>query len=127
MAPETRGARRGSAGTGDPVPSIRPVKKGTSPQKGIFRKEAEYWTVGYSGKPFRLKDTRGLGYIAHLLRNPAVEFHVLDLVGGIAGRHDKMKAASRRSVCRAVMRTSRRPASISPDSATRARCSTIKP
>src|ERR1700681_5030867 len=83
MAPETRGARRGSAGTGEPVPS------GRSAHKGIFRKEGEYWTVGYSGKPVRLKDTRGLGYIAHLLRHPAVEFHVLDLVGGIAGQHDE--------------------------------------
>src|SRR5271167_4667529 len=55
---------------------------------GIFRKEGEYWTVGYGGKSFRLKDTKGLGYLAHLLRHPAVEFHVLDLAGGIAGRRD---------------------------------------
>src|SRR5882762_416016 len=80
MAPETRGARRGSAVTSDPVRST---------QKGIFRKEGEYWTVGLGGNEFRLKDTRGLGYLAHLLRHPAVEFHVLDLVGGIAGRHDE--------------------------------------
>ena len=57
-------------------------------QKGIFRKEGEYWTVGYGGKSFRLKDTKGLGYLAHLLRHPAAEFHVLDLVGGIAGQHE---------------------------------------
>ena len=50
------------------------------------------------GNEFRLKDTRGLGYLAHLLRHPGVEFHVLDLVGGIAGRHDEdetSKAADR--------------------------------
>src|SRR6267378_1498068 len=89
MAPETHGARRGSAGIGESVPSVRSTQKATLPQKGIFRKEGEFWTVGYSGKPFRLKDTRGLGYIAHLLRNPAIEFHVLDLVGGIASHHDE--------------------------------------
>src|SRR6267378_2311034 len=83
MAPETRSARRGSAVTGDPVSRVRSV------QKGIFRKEGEYWTVGMGGNEFRLKDTRGLGYLAHLLRHPGVEFHVLDLVGGIAGRHDQ--------------------------------------
>src|SRR5216683_7559080 len=83
MAPETRSARRGSAVTGDPVSRVRSV------QKGIFRKEGEYWTVGLGGNEFRLKDTRGLGYLAHLLRHPGVEFHVLDLVGGIAGRHDE--------------------------------------
>jgi hypothetical protein len=54
----------------------------------VFRKEGEYWTVRY-GKAFRLKDTRGLGYLAHLLRHPAVEFHVLDLVGGIAGQREE--------------------------------------
>ena len=57
-------------------------------QKGIFRKEGEYWTVGYSGNAFRLKDTKGLGYIVHLLRHPTVEFHVLDLFGGIASQRD---------------------------------------
>jgi len=54
----------------------------------VFHKEGEYWTVGYSGKSFRLKDTKGLGYLAHLLRHPGVEFHMLDLVGGIAGQHE---------------------------------------
>src|SRR5208283_2962052 len=55
---------------------------------GIFRKEGEYWTVGLGGKSFRLRDTKGLGYLAHLLRHPAAEFHVLDLAGGIAGQRD---------------------------------------
>ena len=53
------------------------------PERAILRKEGEYWTVGYGAKTFRLKDTKGLGYLAHLLRHPATEFHVLDLVGGI--------------------------------------------
>jgi hypothetical protein len=57
-------------------------------EQAIFRKEGEYWTVGCGGNTFRLKDTKGLGYLAHLLRHPAVEFHVLDLAGGIAGQHD---------------------------------------
>jgi hypothetical protein len=80
MAGETRNARFGSAGTGEPVPGVRRA------QKGVFRKEGEYWTVGYGGKAFRLKDTKGIGYLAHLLRHPAAEFHVLDLVGGIASQ-----------------------------------------
>jgi tetratricopeptide (TPR) repeat protein len=51
----------------------------------VFRKEGEYWTLGHGGKSFRLKDTKGLAYLAHLLRHPSAEFHVLDLAGGIAG------------------------------------------
>jgi uncharacterized membrane protein len=82
MPRETRSGRSGLTGPGDPGPSVR------AGQKGVFRKEGEYWTVRY-GKAFRLKDTRGLGYLAHLLRHPAVEFHVLDLVGGIAGQREE--------------------------------------
>jgi hypothetical protein len=41
---------------------------------GIFRKEGEYWTVGYGNKAFRLKDTKGFAYLAHLLRHPRSEF-----------------------------------------------------
>ncbi len=55
-------------------------------QKGLFRKEGEYWTVGLGGNGFRLKDVKGLAYVAHLLRHPATEFHALDLIAGIAGR-----------------------------------------
>jgi tetratricopeptide (TPR) repeat protein len=82
MARDTRSARSGTSVAVDTEPNIR------SPQKGIFRKEGEYWTVGYGGNAFRLKDTKGLGYLAHLLRHTAVEFHVLDLVGGIADQRD---------------------------------------
>ncbi len=57
-------------------------------ERAIFRKEGEYWTVGRGGNTFRLKDTKGLGYLAHLLRHPDVEFHALDLAGGIAGQRD---------------------------------------
>ncbi len=83
MAFEARSARSGSAGTNHPASSIRGAKR------GVFRKEGEYWTVGYGGKSFRLKSTRGLCYLAHLLRHPGVEFHVLDLFGGIASQCDE--------------------------------------
>src|SRR5580704_13663478 len=82
MPRETRNAPPPSA-------SLRPKATGShSSEKGVFRKEGEYWTVSYRGKSFRLKDTKGLGYLAHLLRHPAVEFHVLDLAGGIGSQRD---------------------------------------
>src|SRR5713226_6265103 len=83
MVPEARSARSGSDRSGDPQPSVRSV------QTAIFHKEGEFWTVGYGGKTFRLKDTKGLSYVAHLMRHPAAEFHVLDLVGGIANQRDE--------------------------------------
>jgi tetratricopeptide (TPR) repeat protein len=58
-------------------------KTGTNPaDAGVFRKEGEFWTIAYGNKVAHLKDSKGLGYIAQLLRNPATEFHALDLVGG---------------------------------------------
>jgi len=35
-----------------------------SPDEVLFRKEGEYWTVGYGGSVFRLKDTKGLAYLS---------------------------------------------------------------
>jgi hypothetical protein len=82
MAREMRSSGAGSARPGEAAPSI------SATHSGIFRKEGEYWTLGCGGESFRLKDSKGLGYLAHLLRHPGAEFHVLDLAGGIAGQRD---------------------------------------
>src|SRR3989441_9940319 len=55
-----------------------------SSDQGLFRKEGEYWTLGYAGKLCRLKDTQGLAHLAQLLRTPGTAFHALDLVRGSA-------------------------------------------
>ena len=70
-------------------PVVATMFQSTSwPEQAIFRKEGEYWTVGRAGNAFRLKDSKGLGYLGHLLRHPGTEFHVLDLAGGVAGQRD---------------------------------------
>jgi tetratricopeptide (TPR) repeat protein len=46
---------------------------------GVFRAEGEYWTVVFEGKPFRMRDAKGLRYLARLLANPGREQHALDL------------------------------------------------
>jgi len=52
-------------------PAVATMFQSTSrPEQAIFHKEGEYWTIGCGGNEFRLKDTKGLGYIAHLLRHP---------------------------------------------------------
>ena len=45
----------------------------------VCRREGEYWSIAFAGQGFRLKDVKGLHYLAYLLRNPGREFHVLDL------------------------------------------------
>jgi tetratricopeptide (TPR) repeat protein len=46
---------------------------------GIFRKEGEFWTLCYEGRTNRLKDTKGMHYIAHLLAHPGIRIHVVEL------------------------------------------------
>src|SRR5262245_35675326 len=47
----------------------------------LFRHEGDFWTLAYQGAVCRVKDAKGLRYIAYLLRHPGREFHVLDLIG----------------------------------------------
>jgi CheY-like chemotaxis protein len=48
----------------------------------IFRREGEFWTIAFEGTAFRLRDSKGLHYIAALLREPRRERHSLELAGG---------------------------------------------
>ncbi|HEV3115158.1 MAG TPA: AAA family ATPase [Candidatus Binataceae bacterium] len=74
-----------------PVPTV--FQNTSSPRQAIFRKEGEYWTLGYRDKSFSLKDTKGLGYLAHLLRHPMTKFRVLDLTAKIAGQQKDFESA----------------------------------
>jgi len=47
---------------------------------GVFRLEGEYWTVAYEGSVVRLKSTKGLHYLAQLLRHPGRAFPVRKLM-----------------------------------------------
>jgi tetratricopeptide (TPR) repeat protein len=70
------------------------VTSGVPPtRENVLRKEGDYWTVSYEGRAFRLKDTKGLQYLAELLRNPGREFHVLDLVAAGHERSEPPSAA----------------------------------
>jgi tetratricopeptide (TPR) repeat protein len=46
-----------------------------------FRREGDFWTIVWDGTTFRLRDVKGLGYIAKLLQSPGQDLHVLELVG----------------------------------------------
>ncbi|HEX6236709.1 MAG TPA: hypothetical protein VFZ68_05925 [Acidimicrobiales bacterium] len=51
----------------------------------VFRAEGEYWSVGFAGRTVRIRDLKGLRYLARLLAEPGREFHVLDLVAAEHG------------------------------------------
>jgi hypothetical protein len=48
--------------------------------------EGDVWTLWYQGRAVRLRDSRGLRFIAMLLADPGREFHVLDLAAPATGR-----------------------------------------
>jgi hypothetical protein len=48
----------------------------------VFRVEGDYWAIAYERDAFRLKDSKGLRYLARLLAEQGQELHALDLVTG---------------------------------------------
>jgi hypothetical protein len=60
-----------------------PEPNSSSDRRAICRKEGEYWTIGYANKAIRLRDLKGIGHLANLLRHPGIEFHVLNLANGV--------------------------------------------
>ena len=46
----------------------------------VFRLEGEYWTIAYDGAVVRLKNSKGLCYLAHLLRDANKRVAACDLV-----------------------------------------------
>ncbi len=60
-------------------PTPEPPRSAETDSSKILSKEGEVWRLEWAGKTSRLKDSKGLGYIAHLLRYPGQEFHVLEV------------------------------------------------
>jgi hypothetical protein len=54
----------------------------------IFKREGEFWTLAYREKTFRVKDVKGLAYIAYLLAHPGERFHVRELLARLEGAVD---------------------------------------
>ena len=65
-------------------PSHRPAL--STREGSLFIRQGDYWTIGYQKHVVFLKATRGLPYLALLLRHPGREFHVCELVGQVIGR-----------------------------------------
>jgi hypothetical protein len=48
--------------------------------RNIFHREGEYWSVVFEGRTVRVRDVKGMRYLARMLASPGRELHVLDLV-----------------------------------------------
>jgi tetratricopeptide (TPR) repeat protein len=82
---EARNGVRGKDGTVEDQPA-----SSSSLAENIFRKDGDFWTVTHGGRTFRLRNLKGLEYIAYLLAHPGVRIHACDLVAVVEGRalHD---------------------------------------
>ena len=58
----------------------------------VFRREGEFWTIAYEGQTFRVRDVKGLRYIASLLASPGREVHVLELASAVTGQPVERRA-----------------------------------
>ena len=65
----------------------------------VFRREGDYWSVVFEGRTVRVRDLKGIRYLARLLTDAGREFHVLDLVAAERGQASGAESdrAARRS------------------------------
>ena len=58
-----------------------PIRRDEPPRDAVncFRLDGDFWTIVFEGRTSRIRDAKGLRYIATLLRRPGEEIHVSDL------------------------------------------------
>ena len=62
------------------------VAASATTETNVFRREGDYWSVEFEGRTVRVRDLKGMRYLAQLLAHPGREFHVLDLVAAETGQ-----------------------------------------
>jgi hypothetical protein len=62
------------------------VAAAATTETNVFRREGDYWSVAFEGRTVRVRDLKGIRYLAQLLAHPGRELHVLDLVAAETGQ-----------------------------------------
>jgi hypothetical protein len=65
------------------------LPEASAPVEQVFRREGDYWTITYTGLTVRLRDVKGLSYLAHLLLHPGRLVHVTELIAHSQWREDR--------------------------------------
>ena len=77
--------------TGRTATDAPPVERDSATQEppvadlNLIRREGDYWSLVFAGRTVRVRDLKGVRYLARLLADPGREFHVLDLVAAESG------------------------------------------
>jgi len=65
--------------------STAALRDAVARDRAVLRRDGDFWTVAYAGEERRIRDVKGLHYIAHLIRNAGREMHALDLAALVGG------------------------------------------
>jgi tetratricopeptide (TPR) repeat protein len=76
-------AVRAPAATLQSLPAEGTGQQKQAQNEGVFQREGDIWTITYEGQTLRLRDFKGLSYIACLLQHPGEEFHAASLATGV--------------------------------------------
>ena len=76
------------AGSDTPAYAPGAASRDASGTTGVLRSEGEFWTIAYEGRTIRLRDSRGLRYLAALLYHPGRRLHVHEIVRVVSGETD---------------------------------------
>jgi tetratricopeptide (TPR) repeat protein len=77
--------RRAGPPSAEPQLQSGPAEAKAATRDAVFRNEGDFWTISYVDRRFRLRDMRGLHYIAYLLGHPSERFHVRELSAILGG------------------------------------------
>ena len=91
------------------------VAASATTETNVFRREGDYWSVVFEGRTVRVRDLKGMRYLAQLLAHPGREFHVLDLVAAETGQRTALGDAGEMLDERAKTAYRRRLAEIEDD------------
>ena len=69
----------------------------------VFRREGDYWSVIFEGRTVRVRDLKGMRYLARLLADPGLEYHVLDLVAAETGSGAQVDSSQAAGLPRSVL------------------------
>ncbi|MGH9164541.1 MAG: ATP-binding protein [Acidimicrobiales bacterium] len=81
--------RLGMATLLDQVLGLEAAARSDGEAPNVFRREGQFWTISYANTTVRVRDSKGVRYLDHLIRHPGREVHVNDLAApngaGIVG------------------------------------------
>ncbi|HEU4630810.1 MAG TPA: hypothetical protein VFS08_13745 [Gemmatimonadaceae bacterium] len=82
-----RGGRAALALRGPSAPAPEPGRADPArmAREATVRREGDYWSLTFDGRTVRVRDVKGMRYLARLLAEPGRELHVLDLVAAERG------------------------------------------